>query len=476
VCSRIESRFVPTIDYALPVRPEAREEEDRCIALLRDLIRIPTVNRGRDGGDEKPAAECVADFLRQAGVEPKLYEAAPGRTSVVARVKGTGALPPLLLNAHLDVVEADASRWKHDPFKAELADGYVWGRGAIDMKHMAAMSACVMGLLAKGAAGERLERDVIFAAVADEEAGCDKGSRFLVNEHPDAVRAEFMLGEIGAFSTRMAGRTFYPIQVAEKGMCWVRATFAGEPGHGSMPNPDSAVLKLARAVARLGKTRLPVHPTAVVRRFAESMAAHLPEPHRTILRKLSTPLLAGIIVDWLIQDPGQKRTFSAILSNTASPTVLSGGAKVNVIPSRASIDIDGRILPGQTEQSFLAELVDALGEDAKDAKLDVLLSHPPVETSPDTALFRRLSDTVRRHDPAGIPVPFLIPGFTDASAYAHLGTKCYGFSPVRFDPNDDVSFTRMFHGDDERVPVDGLRWGLRVLFDAVSGFACSGAA
>jgi acetylornithine deacetylase/succinyl-diaminopimelate desuccinylase-like protein len=331
----------------------------------------------------------------------------------------------------------------------------------------------VMGLFAREAAGKRLERDIIFAAVADEEAGCDKGSRFLVNEHPDVVRAEYALGEIGAFSNRLAGRTFYPIQVAEKGTCWVRATFEGEPGHGSLPNPDSAVVKLARAVARLGKTRLPMHPTAVVRRFAESMAVHLPEPHRSILRRLSTPWLARLIVDRLIGDPGQKRTFSALLSNTASPTVLAGGAKVNVIPSRASIDIDGRILPGQTEATFLRELMHALGEDAEEATLDVLHSSPPIETSPDTALFRTLGETIRRHDPEGIPVPFMIPGFTDASAYSRLGTRCYGFAPIRFDPTDDVSFSHMFHGDDERIPVEGLRWGLRVLFDAVSTFTCS---
>jgi acetylornithine deacetylase/succinyl-diaminopimelate desuccinylase-like protein len=449
-------------------------EEDRCIGLLRDLIRIPTVNRGDDGsteGHERPAAECIADFLRMVGVEPKLYESEPGRTSVVARIKGTGKRPPLLLNAHLDVVEADGARWKHDPFKADVEGGYVWGRGAIDMKHMAAMSACVMGLLARGAAEDRLERDVIFAAVADEEAGCAKGSLFLVNEHPDAVRAETMLGEIGAFSTRMAGRTFYPIQVAEKGLCWVRATFEGEPGHGSMPNPDSAVLKLARALTRLGKTSLPIHPTSVVRRFAEAMAAHLPQPYATVLRRISTPALSRFIIDKLIKDPGQQRSFSAILSNTASPTVLKGGSKVNVIPSRASIEIDGRLLPGQTEASFLSELREVLGEDGDDAEFEILLSRPALETSPDTDAFRLLARTVARHDPDGFPVPFMIPGFTDACAYARLGTQCYGFSPVRFDPNDDVSFSRMFHGDDERVPVDGLHWGLRVLFDAVSSMA-----
>jgi len=184
---------------------------DDCLALLQRLIRIPTVNRGLDGptdGHERPAAECVADYLRGVGVEPALYEPEPGRTSVVARIRGTGEKPPLLLNAHLDVVEADADAWTHPPFDARVADGYLWGRGAVDMKNMAAMSAVVMGLLAKGAAEKKLTRDVIFAGVADEESGCAKGSMFLVDEHPDAVRAEYVLGEIGVFSLHMLARTF----------------------------------------------------------------------------------------------------------------------------------------------------------------------------------------------------------------------------------------------------------------------------
>jgi acetylornithine deacetylase/succinyl-diaminopimelate desuccinylase-like protein len=454
-----------------------REAGDECLGLLQDLIRIPTVNRGADAsslGHERPAAECIADYLRRVGVEPTLYEPEPGRTSVVARIRGTGAKPPLLLSAHLDVVEADESAWTHPPFAAKVEGGYLWGRGTIDMKNMAAMSAVVMGLLARGAAGERLERDVIFAAVADEEAGCEKGSMFLVSEHPDVVRAEYVLGEIGGFSLSMLGRTFYPIQVAEKGMCWVRATFRGEPGHASMPDDQSAVLRLGRALARLSGHPFPMHPTEAVRRFVGAIARELPQPQRAVLSRLTTPALAGFILDRLITDDGHRRSFGALLSNTATPTVLRAGAKTNVIPSTASVEIDGRTLPGQTQETFLAELREVLGKEGVGADIDVLRSLPPVETQPSGPLYDRLVATLKEHDPHGIPVPFVVAGFTDAKAYSRLGTRCFGFSPIQFDPRADLSFSRMFHGTDERIPVAGLRWGLGVLFDAVRGFVVKG--
>ncbi len=450
-------------------------EGTTCVELLRDLIRIPTVNKGTgEAGDanESVAAERIADHLRAAGVEPKIFEKKKGRGNLVARIKGSGAKPPLLLNAHLDVVEADAGAWKHDPFGAEIHDGYIWGRGAIDMKHMAAMSTCVMALLARHVkSGGRLERDVIFAAVADEEAGCGLGSMYLCDEHADEVRAEYMLGEIGAFSLHLFGRTFYPIQVAEKGVCWVRATYLGTPGHGSMPDPESAVLTLARAVERLGKKRLPMHPTKVVRQFLEGIARELPAPQRHVLKRLTTPQVAALILDYLVRDPGQRRSFGAMLSNTASPTVLRAGSKVNVIPGRASVEIDGRTLPGQSEASFLEELRDALGREG--ATLEVLRSLPPVEAPSTTPLFEHLAATLKRNDPAGVPLPYLIPGFTDAKAYARLGTTCYGFAPVRFDPTHEISFSAMYHGHDERVPVSGLEWGLRILYEAVSGFTAT---
>ncbi len=462
---------LPEMTTAARAGIDWKAEGERCVALLQDLLRIPTVNRGTNDegdGNERPAAERLAEFLREGGLEPKLLEPGNRRSSVVARLKGTGEKPPILLNAHLDVVEADASKWRHPPFSGEIHDGYVWGRGAIDMKHMAAMSACVLRLLAERVGKGKLSRDVIFAGVADEEAACTHGSMFLVDQHPDEVRAEYTLGEIGAFSTVLFGRTFYPIQTAEKGVCWVRATYEGEPGHGSMPNPDSAVLRLAAAVKKLGRRRLPQHPTEAVGKFVGAMARELPRPQRAVLRRLTTPQVAALIVDYLVRDPGQKRTFNALLSNTATPTVLRAGNKVNVIPGRASVEIDGRTLPGQTDASFLAELREVLGPDAR---LEVMRSLPPVEVSEKTPMFAHLSRTLLEHDPLGLPIPFVIPGFTDAKAYARLGSKCYGFAPVRFDPTHDVSFSRMYHGHDERVPVDGLHWGLRVLFDAVEGFA-----
>jgi acetylornithine deacetylase/succinyl-diaminopimelate desuccinylase-like protein len=449
-----------------------KTEGAACVELLRSLLRIPTVNRG-DGsekdGNEKPAAELLAEHFRAAKLEPKLLAKKAGRSSVVARLKGNGKKPPILLNAHLDVVEADETKWQHPPFAGEIHDGYLWGRGAIDMKNMAAMGARVLCMLSERFGPGKLDRDVIFAGVADEEAGCANGSLFLVDDHPDEVRAEYTLGEIGAFSQAIFGRSFYPIQTAEKGVCWVRATFEGEPGHGSMPNPDSAVIQLGEALRKLGRTRLPQHPTAAVRKFIAAMARELPAPQRNVLKRLTTPQLAALILDYAVKDPGQKRTFGAILSNTATPTVVRAGSKVNVIPGSATVDIDGRTLPGQTDASFLEELRDVLGDRAK---LEVLRSLPPVETPDDTPMFTHLAKTLRAHDPAALPIPFVIPGFTDAKAYARLGSKCYGFSPVRFDPEEQargaVSFSRMYHGHDERVPIAGLTWGLEVLFAAVS--------
>ena len=450
-------------------------ETKKCVQLLQDLLRIPTVNLGTRApgdGNERPAAERVAEFLRDAGVDSKIVESDPGRANLIARVRGNGEKPPILLNAHLDVVEADASAWQHDPFSGDLIDGYVWGRGAIDMKHMAAMSACIVGLLAKKQYEGTLERDVIFTCVADEENGCEKGSIFLVENHADEVRAEYTIGELGGFSLHLLGRTFYPIQLAEKGLCWVRATATGNPGHGSMPIADSAVVVLAEGIAKLGKNRLPMHPVEAVKNFVHGLANELPQPQKSILKKLTVPQVAGMILDYLIRDADQKRTFSTLLSNTASPTVVRAGAKTNVIPGKASVEIDGRTLPGQTEASFLAELRDVMGDRVD---LEIIRSLPPIETSPSTPMFDALSHAVRKNDPLATPLPFVIPGYTDAKAYARLGTKYYGFAPVQFDPTHEVAFSRMYHGHDERVPVAGLAWGMKTLFDAVTRFCVKSA-
>lgn len=439
-----------------------QQEGDEALELLRELLRFDTTN---PPGNEAACAEHLADFLRDGGLEPEILRPAPGRANVVTRLRGDGSQPPLLLNAHLDVVPADPERWSHPPFAAEIHDGYLYGRGAIDMKNMAAMSAVVMRLARR--TGLPLRRDLIFAAVADEEVGCGQGSGWLVDHHPDKVRAEYALGELGGYSLHLNGRTLYPIQVAEKGLCWLRARVEGTPGHGSIPREDNAVVRLAEALARIGRTRLPMHVGAAVDRFVREMAAAQPLPARAVLPLILKKRLSPLVIDNLVPDPSVRRVFHALVRNTVTPTVARAGAKTNVIPGRAEAELDGRIALGSSEQELLAELRAVAGPDVR---FEVIESGPPVETSPDTELFALLSRVVSDHDPGAVAIPYVIPGFTDARSWSRLGTRCYGFSPVRFDPRHDVKFADLYHGDDERIPVEGFHFGLRMLADAVFRF------
>ncbi|MSP24980.1 MAG: M20/M25/M40 family metallo-hydrolase [Myxococcales bacterium] len=428
-----------------------------ALDLCQRLLRIDTTN---PPGNEIVAAELCAEELRAAGLEPVLLESAPGRGNVVARLRGTGDKPPLLLTAHLDVVEADASQWKYPPFSGEIADGCLWGRGAIDMKNHAAMSIALISRLARE--GRRLSRDLIFAGVADEESGCEFGSSWLVDTHPDLVRAEFTIGEGGGFNIELAGKRFFTVQVAEKGFCWVRARTRGEPGHGSMPRQDSAILKLSRALARLGERGLPPHRTAVVSEFLASLASA--QPHRwqgAIGAALGSGLLDRIVR--LLPNPSLVRPLSAMFANTAAPTVLRAGSKTNVIPGLAEAELDGRTLPGQTDEDLLRELREVLGPEVE---LEVMRSAPPVETRPASSpVYDAILEVLGRREPDARAVPYMIPGFTDAKSFTRLGTRWYGFAPVRLPPG--IRFADMFHGHNERIPLDGLRWGTEVLSEVV---------
>ncbi|HEY3355743.1 MAG TPA: M20/M25/M40 family metallo-hydrolase [Polyangia bacterium] len=442
--------------------PDVLEQvADEAVGHLQALVRLDTTN---PPGAERAAAEYLAGVLRAAGLEPAVLEAAPGRGNLVARLRGDGSAPPLLLAGHLDVVPADAAEWRHPPFGGEVHDGWLYGRGAVDMKGFVAQA--LAAVLALRRTGARLRRDVIFAAVADEEYGCELGSAFLVREHPALVRAEYALGEVGGFSQHLGPATVYPIMVAEKGLCWLRARWRGPSGHGSMPRDDSAVLALCAALARL-KTRLPLHVTPVMRRFLAAVAATQPLPARAVLPLLAQPALAGVILDRVLPDRALARSLGALLANTASPTVLRAGDQTNVIPPAAEAEIDGRLLPGQTAADLCAELARVLGPEVE---LTVLRSHEAAEFSTETPLYRLLADAIRRHDPGAVAVPALIPGFTDASQWRRLGTICYGFAPVRFPREAGVTFAELFHGRDERIPVAGFRWGVGVLLDVVHRF------
>jgi acetylornithine deacetylase/succinyl-diaminopimelate desuccinylase-like protein len=431
--------------------------------MLTALLRMDTTN---PPGNERPAVDYLAGKLRDVGIEPTILEAAPGRANLVARVRGSGAAEPLLLAAHLDVVEADPSRWRQPPFSAAEADGCLWGRGAVDMKHMAAMSAAFLRKLARE--GTRLSRDIIFAAVADEEAGCDHGSRFLVEQHPELVRAEYALGEVGGFTMHLAGTAFYPVQVAEKGICWVRAKWNGEPGHGSMPRRDSAVIRLGEAIAALGRARFPVHPTRAVKDFLDAIAARQPAAARPLVKLLARPELMARVVR-LVPDLSIARSMGALLTNTASPTVVRAGNKVNVIPGTAELQIDGRLLPGQTSDDFLRELRAVLGEDVE---LEVVKSAPATVTEPiESPLFDAIRRQIVAREPDAVVVPYMIPGFTDGAYFSKLGAKWYGFSPMKIEKGSGIRFADMFHGNDERIPIAGLHWGAEVLDAVIRDFA-----
>jgi acetylornithine deacetylase/succinyl-diaminopimelate desuccinylase-like protein len=418
--------------------------EDEVVGLCADLIRIDTSN---PTSTERPAAEYVAGKLSDVGIEPTLLESEPGRASVVARIPGADpARGALLIHGHLDVVPADPAEWSVHPFSAEVRDGYLWGRGAVDMKDMDAMTLAVVREWAR--TGRRPPRDVVLAFVADEEAGGGKGARWLVDNHPDLFDGcTEAISEVGGFSlTVHADLRLYLVQIAEKGMAWLKVTARGRPGHGSMIHEDNAVVRLAEAVARIGRHEFPLVVTKPVREFLEALsdAAGLnldPDDVETLLPRLG----------------GLARLVGATLRNTATPTMLDAGYKSNVVPGTASAVIDGRFLPGQ-EEAFETQLDELLG----DRLTREWVHHDQaVETTFDGPLVEAMAAALRAEDPAGVPVPYMLSGGTDAKSFERLGMRCFGFTPLRLPP--DFDFAAAFHGVDERVPVDALRFGVRVL-------------
>jgi acetylornithine deacetylase/succinyl-diaminopimelate desuccinylase-like protein len=421
---------------------------------FKTLLRFDTTN---PPGNEQEAAAFIVARLASVGIEAEVLES-EGRPNVVARIKGDGTGGgPLLLAGHIDVVAVDREHWTHDPFEATEADGYIWARGAIDMKYMVIY--CMYAIMQVARSGKVPSRDLIFAAVSDEEAGCEHGSRFLVDEHPEKVRATHMLGEFGGFSQDSRGLRFYPIQVAEKGVCQFHLSAKGQPGHGSIPIADNSVVHLGRAVAKLGTTKLPRHRTATVEASIRAMAAPQPPVVARIFRQVLKPIIGDIVLDKLLPDRSVADTLSACMRNTATPTMLNAGAQKNVIPGTARATIDGRTLPGQTQEQFLAEVRTVIGDGFD---IDVFTWRPGRENTAfeNDSVYQAICENVRATDPGGIPVPYMVTGFTDAQQFGRLGMNCYGYAPVRFPVEDEIKFARLIHGHNERIHVEGFRWGI----------------
>jgi acetylornithine deacetylase/succinyl-diaminopimelate desuccinylase-like protein len=426
-----------------------RSAQDEVAGLASDLIRIDTTNPGdHSGPGERAAAEHVAGLLADAGLEPVVLESHPKRASVVARIAGTdSSRPALLIHGHLDVVPADAADWRVHPFSGEIAGDCVWGRGAVDMKDMDAMILAVVRQ--RLAEGRPPARDVVLAFLADEEAGGTWGARWLVNNHAGLFEGVTeAIGEVGGFSATLGGRRLYLIQTAEKGMAWFRLTARGTAGHGSMLQPDNAVTAIAEAVARIGRHEWPARET-------EAAYAFLAAACDALGIEFTRNDLPGV----LAKIGPIARMAGATTSHTLNPTMLSAGYKVNVIPQTASAQVDGRFLPG-FEDDFLAEVDTLLGPSVT---RDYVHHEPAVETTFDGDLVAAMSQAILAQDPQAELVPYCLSGGTDAKSFSRLGIRCFGFTPLRMAP--ELDFFGMFHGIDERVPVDALQFGTRVLDD-----------
>jgi acetylornithine deacetylase/succinyl-diaminopimelate desuccinylase-like protein len=425
--------------------PEAAvTAQDEVTDLLVDLIRINTSNPTHS---ERPAAEWVAERLGEVGIASQIIEAAPGRASTIARIEGTdSSRPPLLIHGHLDVVPAEAAEWSVDPFGGEVRDDYVWGRGAIDMKDMDAMTLALVREWAR--TGRKPPRDIVLAFVSDEEAGGRLGAHYLVDHHADLFAdCTEAISEVGGFSVTLnEGSRVYLIQTAEKGINWLRLKASGRPAHGSMVHPDNAVTRLAEAVSRIGTHEWPIVVTDTVRATVEGLA-----------QVTGRDLDVEDTESWLPLLGSAARIIGATIRNTANPTMLEAGYKANVIPSSAEATVDARFLPGAEEQ-LLETLDGLLGEGVE---REFIVRDIAVETGFDGALVHAMSAALRAEDPDGHPLPYLMFGGTDAKSFSTLGIRCFGFSPLLLPA--DLDFTALFHGIDERVPVEGLKFGVRVL-------------
>jgi acetylornithine deacetylase/succinyl-diaminopimelate desuccinylase-like protein len=432
-----------------PTRTPLDGARNEVAELLSDLIRIDTTNTGdtATSAGERVAAEWVAGKLDEVGISSVIHESEPGRASLVARIEGTNRdRPALLVHGHLDVVPADPGEWSVHPFSGEQRDGYVWGRGAVDMKDMDAM---VLALVRDWArTGTKPDRDIVLAFVADEEAGGRKGAHYLVDSHADLFEGcTEAISEVGGFSiTVRDDLRLYLVQTAEKGLAWMRLTAQGKPGHGSFVHDDNAVTRLAAAVSRIGSTRLPTVLTPPMRQFlaevgdAYGVQIDPDDPDAALAR------LGGI-----------SRMIGAALRNTANPTMLDAGYKTNVIPGTASATVDGRFLYGQ-EAEFEKQLDELIGEGVT---REWITYDQAVETTFDGPSVDLMVQALQAEDPGARAVPFTMSGGTDAKSFETLGMRCFGFSPLKLPA--DLDFASLFHGIDERIAVDSLHFGIRVL-------------
>jgi acetylornithine deacetylase/succinyl-diaminopimelate desuccinylase-like protein len=430
----------------------------RPAELLQRLIRFDTTN---PPGNEGECIAFIEGLVRDAGIESRLYAREPGRPNLLARLPGRGSAPPLLLYGHVDVVSTAGQAWQHEPFAGSEHDGYIWGRGAVDMKGGVAMM--LSAFLRAKAQGLEPAGDVLFCALADEEGMSRFGAEWLVREHADLFDGvRYAIGEFGGFTTYRAGRRFYPIQVAEKQVCTLVATIRGPGGHGSVPQHGGAMARLGRMLERLDGRGLPIHITPVAREMVTRIADALPRAQGIVMRQLLRPAFARTALPRM---GDEARMLGAMLRNTASPTIIETSKKFNVIPSEIKVTLDGRILPGFEPDDLIRELRDVIGDGIE---VDVEIYEKDRQDEPDLGMFAVLGRILEEADPGAVSVPLLMPGVTDARFFSRLGIQTYGFTPMKLPP--DFNFWAGVHGSDERVPVDAVAFGADAVYAALERF------
>jgi len=421
--------------------------EEETIRICQELIRIPSVNFGEGKGDERAIAAYVVESLAEVGIAATIYESAPNRANVIARISGSdSSRPGLVLHGHIDVVPADAKDWPVDPFSGEIKDGFIWGRGAVDMKNVDAMILAIVRKWKRE--GYVPPRDIVLAFFGDEEAGSEFGSRYMTANHPEVFAGcTEAVSEVGGFSiTVKNGKRLYFIETAQKGIHWIKLTAKGTAGHGSMINQDNAVTALSEAVQKIGNHKWPQRYTKTIKSLFSHVAKATGNKYdETDFRPLLDELGPA------------KRMFGATLQNTANPTMLNSGYKANVIPQSASAVVDGRFLPGY-EEEFNQTIREIVGPDIE---IETITRDISLEVDFSGDLVEAMIQALMAEDPDAIAVPYLMSGGTDNKALSELGIVGYGFAPLKLPA--DLDFMALFHGVDERVPLDGLKCGVHMM-------------
>ena len=444
-----------------------REVQDEVTNLLSNLIQIDTTN---PPGNEARAAKFLAETLQEDGLDCELLESEAGRGNIVTRIKGTHEKPSLLLLSHTDVVSANPKEWTVDPFEGLVKDGFVWGRGALDMKSMTAMEVMVMKILKR----ENLQPkgDIILAATADEEKGGTAGAGWLVRNHPEKVQAKYVINEGGGLAVPIDGKNVFTIQTAEKGILWLKVTAAGKPGHGSIPGAaDNAILRMNKIVEKLGNHRAEISLVPTVREFLNTFAQANEQVKQAFSILLQDTEAADQILDVLAQkDKAMAEQIRAMLRMTIAPTVVRGGMKENIIPSECEAIFDCRILPGQNTEEAMNEIKGLLKDaDPKKLSFSIIQASEPSESTMNTQLYKQIVDIVKEFEPNCLAAPILLTGGTDSRFFRKMGSVCYGFQPMLADmPYGEILKT--VHGIDERISMKNLVFGTSVLYNVVQRF------